>query len=407
MPGQPPTSWPGSPGWAGLLACGLEAEAVHPQPSTLLADRRMHAVARKPFGLKRLSGFLWLMAAVAHAQPGPGTDYVGAARCGTCHATEFELQSRSRHANSLHAAEQHPLAAAFPTPTPMRAADGFQFRLYSTATGLRLRAWSHDDLLDVALDWAFGAGGQGVTFVTRADENWYLEHSLSYFSTIGGLSQTPGHTHHAESLEQAVGVLYAVDDPGTGIRACFECHSSGPVGMEDGSLMPTEAGVRCEACHGPGQLHVDSASKGRLNGVDLLIGNPGRMPGNELNRFCGDCHRRPLPRGAKADWHDPWNTRHSPVYLAQSRCHQQTTGGVGCLTCHDPHAPLSPSSSAVYNDACRGCHEAVDHSPQVAQSTQTDCVRCHMPKVKPHPNLQFTNHWIGIYERGSVLQPGR
>ena len=43
--------------------------------------------------------------------------------------------------------------------------------------------------------------------------------------------------------------------------------------------------------------------------------------------------------------------------------------------------------------------KASHQSVVIARKT---CVGCHMPIVKPQPNLGFTNHWIGIYRKGAL-----
>jgi Doubled CXXCH motif (Paired_CXXCH_1) len=73
---------------------------------------------------------------------------------------------------------------------------------------------------------------------------------------------------------------------GTALR-CFRCHSTGPVNLAAGYIIqPSEPGVRCESCHGPGAAHVQA------NGAPGAIQNPKRLKAAELNELCGACHRR-------------------------------------------------------------------------------------------------------------------
>src|SRR5207248_6904446 len=100
------------------------------------------------------------------------------------------------------------------------------------AGGIHLRASDGKDVMDIPVHWAFGAGDQAVTFVTRVNEEWYLEHYLTYYSALRSFAPTPGQEAlSAATLPQAMGTLYKVLDPDVGIRGCFECHSTGPVSV--------------------------------------------------------------------------------------------------------------------------------------------------------------------------------
>ncbi|MEO8053457.1 MAG: multiheme c-type cytochrome [Acidobacteriota bacterium] len=264
--------------------------------------------------------------------------------------------------------------------------------------------------MNLPLEWAFGGGDQAVTFVTRVDEDWYLEHYLTYYSAPRALGPTPGQEGLvADSLPHAVGLLYKTLDPNTGVMGCFQCHSTGPVGIgAKRELQPAELGVRCEACHGPGSLHRDAAVLGQKETARKLIGNPRRMSAAELNQFCGTCHRRPAPPGSATDWNVAWNVRHQPVYLNQAACFRKSNGALSCLTCHDPHQDLRRNDVAYYNQKCLSCHGASRPPQPVCVATKpANCIGCHMPQVSPQAYLRFTNHWIGVYAQGSGLKPIR
>ncbi|MBI1354283.1 MAG: hypothetical protein GC160_08050 [Acidobacteria bacterium] len=328
---------------------------------------------------------LWLAASAAGAD-----GYVGSQACQGCHAEIWQRQAGSAHAASLWAAGEHPLAGAVAKLGNVERAPGFVARFYRAQGGLRVRMLGGGESSDMAADWAFGAGGQGVTFVSHLEGDYYLEHGLTFFASVGRLGPTPGHIAAPGSLGEAVGLTYRIEGAG-GIRGCFECHSTGPAAFgADGRARLTEAGVRCEACHGPGAEH-------------LRGGAPefsGKVSPAAISERCGACHRRPDPSQA-ADWGDPWNVRHAPVYLAQSACFEGGAGSLSCVSCHSPHDPLVKTGGGSYRAVCLQCHPGAHEG----DGERGDCVACHMPGVRPQPNLQFTNHWIGVYAEGSPLQP--
>src|SRR3954468_5365759 len=98
------------------------------------------------------------------AAAGPG-DYAGAEACRSCHATNFTSQSNTAHARSLA-----PSSAGQPG------------------------------------DWAFGAGLQAITFVTKIGPESYRENGLTWYRSLNGYGITPG--QHDEK-----GVVFRTFDP--------------------------------------------------------------------------------------------------------------------------------------------------------------------------------------------------
>lgn len=266
----------------------------------------------------------------------PASEYAGAVVCKGCHAAEYESQSATPHARALQK-----------STVPKS-------------------------------EWAFGAPVQATTYVSQFDADRYVEHRLTFYVKTKALAPTPGHQDKPDP-----GVLYRIFSPGSEILRCFQCHSTGPVSVSGThKIEPAEPGVRCEVCHGPGAAHAKAPSKKN-------IGNPARFNGAEQNQFCGSCHRKPTPSGDDTDFRDPWNARHQPLFFDQAKCFKATGGKLNCVTCHPPHGGATKS-------VCAGCHPAVKHLPATRTATRT-CESCHMPLVKPQPELAFANHWIAVY----------
>jgi formate-dependent nitrite reductase cytochrome c552 subunit len=303
--------------------------------------------------------------------------FIGSAECAVCHKSQFDSQSKTGHAHALAKSADHAQRAQWPlVTTEARRAPNFRFRF----DGLTARIDNGADVLAVPMEWAFGAGAQAVTFVSRADAGNHIEHFLSYYTKLRAFGPTPGQSKlKPANLAEAAGLLYRNAD----VEACFECHSTGK-----------EFGVRCEACHGPGAKHAASAGKAN-------IVNPAKLSAAALNDYCGKCHRPPASDPAKVDWNFAWNVRHQPVYLSQSKCFKQSAGKMSCLTCHAPHEPLV-QQSAHYDAKCATCH-----TTRASACAPTNCANCHMPQVSPEPPLRFANHWIGVYKGGAALRPVR
>lgn len=284
-----------------------------------------------------------------------GSSYIGSAACSNCHASQFESQSKSEHAHALRRAQP-----ADPGPG------------------------SH-------AQWAFGAGVKATTWVSQTGEETIAEHGLTYYTATKSLGVTPGHTTSAD-------VVYRTFDPfATGLR-CFRCHSTGPVTLGvNFRVQPSEPGIHCEACHGPGRAHAESGGAGAIQ-------NPKRLSAVQINALCGACHRQASDLDDDRDWSNAWNVRHEPSYLHRAACFRNSNGSLSCVKCHDPHQPLKTTASA-YDARCTSCHPKVAHTSPIAARS---CTGCHMPQVATSANLQFTNHWIGIYDpRGRKLIPSK
>ncbi len=350
---------------------------------------------------KRMIGAAFLAAASSFAA---NTPYAGAKACGACHPGQSARQALSAHAAALFRALDHPLAGSFPIDGKLTRKPNYNFEFVRAGGEFRTRIFDAVDVMDLPMEWAFGAGRQAVTFVTKVDKDWYVEHYSTYYSALRSWGATPGQDDiHPTTLSQAAGLLYRISDPDVGIAGCFECHSTGPVGFGPaGEARIGEQGVRCEACHDAGAAHVRSPSRQNVR-------NPAALSATRLNAFCGKCHRPPAAKGVTIDWNYAWNVRHQPMYLNESACFRKSRGALSCLTCHDPHQPAGKQDAAYYNSRCAGCHSASTVPPkQVCLAARpANCIDCHMPLVSPQATMRFTNHWIGIYRDGAKLKPVR
>lgn len=354
-----------------------------------------------------------LLFAAASGAAAADPEFIGAAACSGCHAEQAKLHNASAHALSLARPLEHRVAKQLAPPQEIVRDGRFQFEIGAEESSLVVRA--HDALNaseseTMPVDWAFGAGDQAVTLVSRVDEDSYIEHHWSYYSGPGRYAVTPGHQGvDADDLGQALGVRYKTFSPQSEILRCFRCHSTGPLALgEQFEIVPAELGVRCESCHGPGSAHVAAVASGDVEAARPLIENPSRLSPEGLIDRCGSCHRPPAAEPSDVDYRDPWNVRHQPVYLTQSACFVESAK-LTCMNCHNPHDRVRRDDAAHYRTQCLSCHSGDNLEPAAAcgEPTQADCTSCHMPKARPHEHLTFTNHWIGVYESDDLLVPRR
>ena len=145
-----------------------------------------------------------------------------------------------------------------------------------------------------------------------------------------------------------------------GTKACVECHENqtshfasathAKVALSDD---PKLGSTGCEACHGPGSLHVKDG------GNKLTIVNPKKSP-----EACFACHLD--KRGT----------------FSLSNSHQVMNGKMSCSDCHDPHAGNALKGSgaalAAENETCTKCHTAQKGPFVFAHDAMKEgCSACH------------------------------
>jgi Flp pilus assembly protein TadD len=206
--------------------------------------------------------------------------------------------------------------------------------------------------------------------------------------------------------------------------SCAECHSTDlkknyDMATHSFDTQFAELNVGCEACHGPGEKHLDLAKAGGLKKghsgllTDLAQRGAWALPeGKSIAKrttaiqsdaqidTCARCHSR---RGTLGEYHygadlldthrlsmPQWPLYHpdgqinDEVYVygsfVQSKMHQ---AGVVCSNCHEPH---SLKLRAPDNGVCAQCHvptkyDTPKHHNHTTDSTGALCANCHMPET--------------------------
>jgi hypothetical protein len=194
------------------------------------------------------------------------------------------------------------------------------------------------------------------------------------------ITDEPGKTGNAEyqnqwnyaneDLDQAAG--WASHQSGTDKLPydCGSCHTTGysQNGNQDDLAGITGTwsapGVQCEACHGPGSLHIKNPQ-----GTPLKISRD--------SEACGRCHSKGdvttlVAKDGFIDNNQQFTEIHQSKHLV-----------LKCVDCHDPHSgvvQLSQADQPATRTECANCHY------KEAQNRKVDthgfsCITCHMPKM--------------------------
>ncbi len=336
---------------------------------------------------------IWLGLPVWTVSAWGAGDFLGAKACAECHAEQARRQTETHHARALRPILATELAAVL-TDRPIRERGGAELEYRITGSGVNVTATLGGQRAEALLEFAFGAGQQGITPVGRVGGR-YIEHRISYYTAPKRPGLTMGHPGGvSRDVRAALGLL---QEPQT-IQRCFNCHATNV--LDGPNLSGMEMGVTCEGCHGPGRQHV-SAARGERPKEEIrrTILDAGRFPAKAQVQICGECHRAPEERklSPTPEVNDPISIRFQPVGFLVSKCFLGSKS-FSCLTCHDPHEDARRGDDSFYTAKCLECHEAkTGPKSGCKRATRQHCLPCHMQRFSPALHLTFTDHRIRVY----------
>lgn len=229
--------------------------------------------------------------------------------------------------------------------------------------------------------------------------------------------------------------------------ACNKCHTVRTQPRIEGQFQmdttSAEFGIACEACHGPGERHVESNGnpatryaahlRADESAADPTIVDPSKLAPVRDAMVCGQCHAAVLDKdeatlrewlktgfsyrpgddlaktrtfrdsGAEKFWSDGMIRTTGREYnaLLHTPCYTHLDAKRGimtCLSCHEMHKKADdPRSDAEWADdqlkpgmrgdlACTQCHadfrdeaKVAAHSHHASGSEGSRCMNCHMP----------------------------
>lgn len=280
------------------------------------------------------------------------TNYVGAEKCFTCHMEIYDSFMATGHPYKLYKITGR--APSYPTATSPGVPDP-------------PAGYTWDDIT-----YAIGGFGWKARFM---DRNGYI---------ITGNEVQYNFANSTLGTATGWGAYNASTAPGTLRYDCGRCHTTGydANGASQNNLAGVVGnwqipGISCEACHGPGARHTQTA-----NAADITIDRSAAQ--------CGTCHYRNANHTIAAK---SGMIEHHEQYDELILGSTSSTGGhtqFECITCHDVHkSALYDTSNAIknysenYGCTISGCHAGytVDSSTTGSLHTTNNvtCLDCHMP----------------------------
>ncbi|HSQ69968.1 MAG TPA: tetratricopeptide repeat protein [Steroidobacteraceae bacterium] len=352
-------------------------------------------------------------------------EFVGSQACAGCHAAEYEAWQGSHHQLAMQPAGEASVLGDF--------ADA-SFEHF----GVQTRFFRDDGRFMVNTE---GPDGQTADF--------QVQHTFGVYPLQQYLIELPGghlqaltiawDSRPADQGGQRWFSLYPDERIGhddelhwTGRQQnwnymCADCHSTDLQKNYDADANSyattwSEISVGCEACHGPGSVHVELATRAAKAGlrpaqsgltvmlderrgvswsIDPTTGNATRSQSRSSERelaVCGQCHSRRgqfsneyragepltdhyLPALLTDGLYYPDGQQRDEVYkwgsFLSSRMYAQ---GVTCSDCHDPH---TQQLRADGNTICAQCHlaskyDSPKHHFHAAGTAGAACTACHM-----------------------------
>ncbi len=354
--------------------------------------------------------------------------YVGRANCVGCHQAEAQLYQGSHHDQAMQLATPESVLADFDNATFQHHditnhmfRDGDKFMVHTEGPDGKMS--------DFEVKYVFGVTPLQqymVEFPSATAK--LLEGELPRVQVLRLCWDTEKKEWFYLAPPDVQEKLAASDDlHWTGVaqrwnNMCAECHSTDyqklfvppdvrsntpAVTAQDipGAYHSTfmEIDVSCEACHGPGSVHLELAKKwfpgwNRERGYGLA--NLKATAENQI-QACAPCHsrRNVIHGGFKAgdNYYDYYSNQllTENIYypdgqvldedyvhgsFIQSKMYHK---GIRCSDCHDPHSARLKHSG---NEVCTSCHQhpvakydSVAHHRHKPDSEGSQCVNCHMP----------------------------
>ena len=342
------------------------------------------------------------------SRPAP-SDYAGSEVCAACHEEIAASYARTGMGRSFRRTadlkEEGQGEAA-------HAASGFVYRVEARDGRIfQVEQRSGAETGRRRMDYVVGSGRHARTYLTERNGRLFELPITWYRGT--GWGMTPGF----DRPDQA-----RFGRPGA---TCLDCHADAPrraSGTEDRFEVPLPEGIGCERCHGPGRRHAEEASRGETGGMAALGGLSLDLQG----AVCEACHLPMhlgtgrtvvrLPREGRSlfDFRPgrpaeevcvsfiPVDAAGAPDAgaltpaegIAASHCFRESGGGMGCRTCHDPHA--EPEAPVLhFREKCLTCHSKRPCLLSQAERDRAgdDCAGCHTARLRT-PHFSFTDHRI-------------
>jgi tetratricopeptide (TPR) repeat protein len=361
-----------------------------------------------------------------------GIKYVGDAACTRCHADIAATYRKHPMGRSLAPIAEVVLPGATTSIDEGRfEASGLEYAVSREGSRLIHQETRHDSsgraISTIAADvaYAIGSGRQACSFLIERD-GFLFESPITWYAQDRHWGLSPGYEKRVSRFERPI------------LAECLFCHANrvervtSAVNRYQTPIFKGHA-IGCERCHGPGELHIRQPKV--VDGRDITIVNPADLPPTRRDAICEQCHLIGPKRIARVDKRSedfrpglefyrfwsvfvPKSTAGANKFASQaeqmhdSQCYRASNGGLGCISCHDPHVMPAPEIRVAYfRERCLECHGdrgcSLPERARLERQPANDCVGCHMPRSSSSNNVHVatTNHRIPRRSSLEAVEP--
>ena len=406
-------------------------------------------------------------------QVGGPADYVGSKTCRSCHEDQFASWHRSYHRTMTQIASADVVQADF--HNVVLTNEGVRFILSQKTNELWVRmeraapvapGESSPERVDVRAGLVTGSHHMHVFWVPSGEGNTQIGFPFTWLiperrwvPRNSTFVRPPEVAHRAEVWN----------------IICSRCHATAVEPRVDRATHTVdtrvgELGIACEACHGPGQRHVnarlaerDTSLRPDARSLRNEIVHPKKIDPVRASQICGFCHSMkwwdrseewrvrgfryrpgddleattPIIRPSRAReipglaayldsnpdllrdffWPDGMVRVSGRDYngLLESPCYRG--GQFSCLSCHSLHES-DPDGQLARNRtdhrACTQCHDrfgeesaVTAHTHHTANSSGSQCYNCHMPHTTYGVLKAIRSHQVSSPKVADELATGR
>jgi len=400
--------------------------------------------------------------------------YIGSAECRSCHEEQFSSWHRTFHRTMTQIAVGDAVQADFNGVVLTNETTQFTLSEKDGEHWVRMEQLAHvrqtggePEALNVRVGLVTGSHHMQVFWVPEGHGNLQIGFPFTWlipekrWVPRNSTFIRPPNLAHRSELWNLV---------------CSRCHATGVephvdianrrIGTEVGEL-----GISCEACHGPGQRHVEARKlAAQLGGEAKMppgeIVHPEKLTAERSSQVCGFCHSMkwidesggwrehgftyrpgddlelttPIIKPSRTNdieglkvyleknpdllddffWPDGMARVSGRDYngLTESPCYKG--GKFSCLSCHSMHDSEPDDQLAARaiaqggNGACLQCHEKfkepealAGHTRHLAGSAGSECYNCHMPHTTYGVLKAIRSHQISSPRVKDDLAAGR
>jgi predicted CXXCH cytochrome family protein len=305
--------------------------------------RRVRIVALAVAGLLLIAAGLMMMTGTTPVQAAAADEatYVGAKECQNCHRGVATSHADTRHALTLQDAKPATILADF--------SQGEELRQVQIPGEDSPRAFTADDVALVV-----GSGRYVQRYLYQVDKNQYMV--------------LPAEWNVTEQQWEPYTLATNWPDPAYDWNQnCAGCHTTG-MNVERGRWK--DDAVQCEACHGPGSIHVKTARDAGRNPDDSqLVAIRSAIVVSPDAQVCGQCHSQ----GTSTSDDHPYPVGYRPGQDLST----SFTLSMPNDTAHWRASGHAASQNMQYNEWLQSSHAKALQTMENSSYAQDSCLECH------------------------------